>query len=198
MSDVFDKLTPSQLTAVICTLAGAVALVAMITAIWSYQVRALADQTALERERLQADIAMQKEQVQAGIAMKQELLKRNLPPAELKLALEAIDASSASSEAEGEDEPADSGTEGGTDENAALVLKQLASCADAVDSETVEETIALVAATDPAALGTLGDVLNDCISNDKDGDTIYAIARAFCKANPKPVDDAEFERAVGE
>src|SRR4051794_33195849 len=94
MSELFDKLTPPQMTAVLCTVAGVVALVVFIVSIWSYQVRALADYTALQRERQAADIAMQKDQVQADIALKQELVRRNLPAAELKLALEAIESTS--------------------------------------------------------------------------------------------------------
>jgi hypothetical protein len=211
MPEVFDKLTPPQLTAVICTVAGVVALVVFIVSIWSYQVRALADQTALQRERQNADIAMQKEQVQADLAMKQELVKRNLPPEELRLALEAIESVSAASgeEAEEEDDGADD-----TEDAAARVLKQLTSCADEVDGKTVEETVALVAAADPSTLQTLGDVLDDCIANGQSADTLYAVARALCKsaakkpesppakaervaAAEKPPIDLQFERSFG-
>ena len=50
-----------------------------ILSIAHYQHRYLADDTALKRERQQAEQAM-----------KQEVLKRNLPPTELKLTLDAI------------------------------------------------------------------------------------------------------------
>lgn len=191
MSEFFDKLTPPQLTAVICTVSGVAALVAMITAIWSYQVRALADETALARERQVADIAMQKEQVQADIALKQELVRRNLPAAELKLALEAIESSSPAYDAEDED--------GDGGDAAARVLKILGAVGDDVDGEVVEETVALVAATNPAVLPTLADVLEECHGNDQGGETLFAVARAFCKANARRESiDAAFERAVGE
>ena len=61
MSELFERLNPSQLTAVLCSFAGAVTLVVFILSVLHYQLRALSDQTALERERQNADIAMQKE-----------------------------------------------------------------------------------------------------------------------------------------
>src|SRR4051812_37203536 len=104
MSELIEKLSPPQLTAVLCSFAGAVALVVFILAVLYYQLRALADQTALARERQSADVAMQKEQVAAEIALKQELVKRNLPPEELKLVLETLGAASAAAESSGEEE----------------------------------------------------------------------------------------------
>jgi hypothetical protein len=181
MSEIFDKLTPPQLTAVICTVAGVVALVVFIVSIWSYQVRALADQTALERERQNADIAMQKEQVQADIALKQELVKRNLPAAELKLALEAIEsASPVASDEEAEEEDEGVEEEDGEDP-AGRVLKTLTAWGDEVDSKIVEETVALVAAADRSTLRVLADVLDESAKS-ASSQTAFAIARAFCKA----------------
>src|SRR5262245_37312253 len=133
MSEILDKLTPPQLTAVMCTVAGVVALVVFIVSIWSYQARALADETALQRERQNADIAMQKEQVQADIALKQELVKRNLPAAELKLALEAIESASAAPDVEVEED--EDVEEEDTEDPATEVLKQLGRCGDGVDSQ---------------------------------------------------------------
>src|SRR5436309_1269751 len=95
MSELIEKLNAQQLTALLCSVAGAVVLVVFILAVLHYQLRALADQTALARERQTADVAMQREQVAADIALKQELVKRNLPPEELKLVLETFGAVSA-------------------------------------------------------------------------------------------------------
>jgi len=193
MSELFERLNPSQLTAVLCSFAGAVTLVVFILSVLHYQLRALSDQTALERERQNADIAMQKEQVMSEIALKQELVKRNLPPEELRLVLETLGAVSAAPEPEAAEEESAAGGE----DQAARVLKQLAYYGD-VDGDTIEETVALVAATDPSALGTLAEVLDDCIANDHSGDVAYSIARAYCQAHPQaPAAEPEHEPSGG-
>jgi hypothetical protein len=200
MSELFDKLTPPQLTAVFCTVAGVVALVVFIVSIWSYQVRALADSTALQRERQAADIAL-----------KQELVRRNLPAAELKLALEAVESTSRAPVPEFGAESDD-----GEDQDArARVLKTLAACGDGVANALIEETVTLVTAADGRKVQVLADVLDECVENGQSGQTTYVIARAFCKsaakepacppvkAEPaaesaaKPPIDLQFERSFG-
>jgi hypothetical protein len=218
MSEIFDKLTSPQLTAVICTVAGVVALVVFIISIWSYQVRALAEETALQRERQNADIAMQKEQVQAEIAMKQELVKRNLPPEELRLVLETIgtvSVASPGSEEEYQGEEEEEEEDDDRREAATRVLKVLAVC-DCGDNQLVEETVALVAAADTPSLEILAGVLEESAGYGHTGQTAFLLARSYCKsaakkaapppAKPEPAAepaaekrpiDLQFERSFG-
>jgi hypothetical protein len=180
MNELLDKLNPSQVVAVICSVAGAAALVVFILAVLYYQLRALADDTALKQSWQQADLAL-----------RQELVRRNLPPAELKLALEAL----------GADAPAaatSSGRVPSDDETMAKLLKHLVYCSEDVDGEVVEETVALVAAADRSVQRCVADALEDLVTDGYSGEAVFATVRAMCKAGAKKaVEPAKAEPAAG-
>jgi hypothetical protein len=66
MELLLERLSPGQIVAVISVVCGCVVGLAMIVAITKYQFQALADHTALKREKLQANIAYRKEVLERG------------------------------------------------------------------------------------------------------------------------------------
>lgn len=175
MAEFFDKWTPGQFTLLVMTVGIAVTLVVFILSITHYQMRALADGTALERERLAA-----------GQALRQDLLRRNLPPADLKLTLAALGLEAGGA--------APAGWDG---DQSAAVLKGLLACSSGVPAADVEETVALAAGANPAVQRALSAMLADAAENGYDGEQVFATVRAVCKAGVKAAEPARAEPAAG-
>src|SRR5262245_17930588 len=67
MEALLDRLTSGQIVAVISILTGGTVAVSMIWAIAKYQLQALAEESALQRERQKADLAMREHLVASRI-----------------------------------------------------------------------------------------------------------------------------------
>jgi hypothetical protein len=63
MDALIEKLSSGQIVAVISIISGAAVALAMIVAIAKYQFQALADDTALKRERQQAELALHEKMI---------------------------------------------------------------------------------------------------------------------------------------
>jgi hypothetical protein len=158
--ELLDKLTPEQLLGAISTLIGGIVLIVFIVAIWHFQVKYLADDTALKREKQQADLAL-----------KQEVWKRNLPPAELRMTLGSL----------GLDGPAD---DLDPEERAALV-RNLVLCAEGSPADAIEETVGLVHAADPATRKAVASAVAELAEAEEKGEHVLATIRAMCRG-PRP------------
>ena len=79
MAEFFQSWTPGQLLLLVMTVGITATVLVFILSIAQYQLKALADHTALERERMQA-----------GFTLRQELVRRGLPANELHAALLAL------------------------------------------------------------------------------------------------------------
>lgn len=176
MTEFFDKWTPGQFTLLVMTVGIAVTLVVFILAITHYQMRALADSSALERERLAA-----------GQALRLELLRRNLPPTDLKLALDAL------------------GLEAGAVPPAAdtaQAVANLLACAGDASPAEVEEGTALVVGAGPDERRVAAEVLQKAADEGQAGPAVLAVVRAVCRpaagpaGAPKSDLDLRFDREL--
>lgn len=156
--DILERLSPSQLTALVATVVGSVVLIVFIAAVWHYQSRALADETALKRERQQAEFAL-----------RQEVLKRNLPPAELRTALDTLGLEGAGGDLDADDR--------------AALIKNLVYCAEGAPPTAIEETVALVAAADPVTRRGVFLALTDLVEDESQGEHVLATIRALCRGH---------------
>ncbi|MBX9579444.1 MAG: hypothetical protein K2X87_03975 [Gemmataceae bacterium] len=173
MAEFFDRWSPGQFTLLVMTVGIAAAVVVFILSVAHYQLRALADHTALERER-----------AQAGFALREQLVRRNLPAAELQAALVALGLEAVGSSRATPD-----------DDQTADLLKGLLACGEGVEAEDMEATAALAAAADPATRRALARVLADAAENGYEGERVFAAVRAVGKAARKP-EPADPNRAV--
>lgn len=155
MNGFVQQFTTQPAPAVAAAVGASVVLVVFILSVLYYQVRSLAEETALRREKQQADIAI-----------KQDLLRRNLTAADLKLALELLGVA---------DGPA-------ADELRAGVVSTLLSCwDDTVAPGLVEEAVTLIAAADRGALLTLQRVLDDVVDHGSVGPSAFAAVVSMCR-----------------
>lgn len=173
MPDIFEPFTTQQVPAIVA--AGGATLVALvfIVSILYYQLRLLADHTSLAREKQQGELTL-----------KQELLRRNVPTEDLKKALDALQIAEDPLAAPPRPTPAPvPALPAGTDESLrAKVVKDLVYLGDDVESETIEETVTLVAAADRATLLTLSPLLDELARLGVEGDKVFATIAAMCKA----------------
>ena len=66
MDALLERLSPGQIVAVISVLCGSFAFVVLVFAITKYHFQALADETALRRERQQAEFALREKLLERG------------------------------------------------------------------------------------------------------------------------------------
>ena len=166
MELLLERLSPGQIVAVISVVCGCVVGLAMIVAITKYQFQALADDTALRREKLQANIAY-----------RQKLLERGeTPPADLDELLKP------DREGDGAEEASDE------DENLNAELAKRLGSLDA-DGREIEETLSRAMAADPARKLTIIQVLDELLGIEAPPAAILAAVRPLCPtgaSTPKP------------
>jgi hypothetical protein len=175
MPEVFDPFTTQQVPAIVAAGGATLVTLALILSVLYYQLRLLADHTALARERQQGEMNI-----------KQELIRRNVPPEDLKKALGALQLGGGDPLAAPPPVPSPSPVPVSsveTDEALrARVVKDLVYMGDDVEPEIIEETVTLVAATDRATLLTLSPLLAEFANLAVDGDKVFATIAAMCKA----------------
>jgi hypothetical protein len=154
MEVLLDRLTSGQIVAVISILTGGIVAVSMIWAISKYQLQALAEETALQRERQKADLAL-----------REMLVERRTATGE-KLDLDELQAIVAS-EPETEN----------LDTELAKRFGQLDTSA-----ETIEQTLRRVMATGPARKQRVIAVMDELLEAGANSDAILAAVRPLCGA----------------
>lgn len=163
MDEFFSRWRPEDFLLLAMTLCITAGVVVFILSIAHYQLRALADHTALERER-----------AQAGFALRQDLVGRNLPAEELRAALGALGLEGGGS-GPARPVPAD-------EELTAKLLHGLMACGKGVSSHDIQVTVAEVTAADPAIQRAVARVLDQALEEGYEGEQVYATVRAACQA----------------
>lgn len=163
MAEFFQSWSPYQFTMLVMTVCITAGVIVFILSIAHYQLRALADHTALERER-----------AQAAFALRQDLVRRGLPAAELRASLDALG-------------PEPGGPAVADGELTAKLLQGLMACGQGVSAADIEATVAAVAAADPATRRAVAKLLESAADEGYEGEPVFATVRAVCRAaGPKP------------
>ena len=157
MEALFDRLSAGQLVAVISILVGGIVAITMIVAIAKYQFQALADETALSREKQQAEVALKQRMIDRGT-------NGASPPASLD-ALLAFDMPPASASV--------------LDGELATRFGYLEA-----DAERIERTLRRALATDPERKRAIRNVIDELVNNDAPDDAILAAVSALCDMAP--------------
>ncbi len=182
MSEYLDKLSPPQVLAALAITCGAVVLLVFILAVLWYQLQSLSDQTVLERERQQTEGALKK-----------ELLKRELSPADLRVAVEALAlpvtpapaaSPAAASVLRRPVAPAPTPGPDGTELLRTMAIKDLIALSEDVAPGEVEELTGMLMSADRAALATAYRLLADLAGEGVSGARVFAAVRAVCRATP--------------
>lgn len=164
MAEFFQSWTPYQFTMLVMTVCITAGVIVFILSIAHYQLRALADHTALERER-----------AQAAFTLRQDLVRRGLPAAELRAALDAL----------GPEPTVPAAVADG--ELTAQLLQGLVACGKGVSAGDIEATVASVTAADPATRRAVAELLETAVDDGYEGEPVFATVRAACRAaGPKP------------
>jgi hypothetical protein len=174
---------PEQVLVLALIVAFAACLLVLILAVLRYNLRALADATALQREQLNANGALARERLSAVCTLKRELLQRGLPPHELEQAIQLLKL----------DEPPDvvpalklpRNNTGKTDQQLeAEILARLA-VLDNVDPVELQEIGGLLRGagreTKEATLSLVGE-----LEENAGGDVVVAAVRSLCRPAEKP------------
>jgi hypothetical protein len=156
MDALIDKLSSGQIVAVISIVSGAVVALAMIVAISKYQFQALADDTALRREKQQADLALRERLIE-----RREATDDKASVGEL-LAL---------------------GVTGPAPEELDAELARRFGQLDA-DADDIERTLELALAVDAARKRKIVAVMDGLIAACAASDAILAAVRPLCAAAP--------------
>jgi hypothetical protein len=171
---------PDKVLILALIVAGATCLIVLILAILRYNMRALADATALQRERLN---------------LKRELIQRGLPAQELEQAITLLklneDPAAAAAWARPkrfDGQPTDGQIDAGVAEHLALL--------DEVSPERLEQTISLVRATDrdgkEAALALLENLQEKREEGvEPQGEVVLAAVRSLCRPADKPREEGK-------
>ena len=162
MDTLLERLSPGQIVAVISILVGGIVALAMIVAITKYQFQLLADDTALKREKHQAELSLKQKMIErgaAGASSLDHLLATDMiptPPIEL-------------------------------DAELAKRFGYLTA-----DAETIEDTLRQVLASDPARKKAIASVFDELYGSDASHEAILAAVRPLCgrAASPKEPDHA--------
>jgi hypothetical protein len=157
--ELLDKLSPEQLLGFSAVVLGTAVTIVFIVAIWHFQLKYLADETALKRERQQAELAL-----------KQELAKRNLPPGELRLVLDSLGLDGAEGDL--------------SDEERAALIRNLVCCAKGAPAAAIEETAALVNTAGPTTRRAVAAALEELVEEEVHGEHVLATIRAMCRGKP--------------
>jgi len=165
MDTLLDRLSSGQIVAVISILSGAIVALAMIVSITKYQLQLLADDTALKREKQQADLALRGKLIERREATGEKVSVEEL------LALGVSDS-----------EP---------DSLDAKLAKQFGFLYTA--AEQIEPTLRQALATDPARKKMILDVMEELMAYEASHEAILAAVRPLCVAprvktpSPEPV-----------
>jgi hypothetical protein len=154
MEALLDRLTSGQIVAVISILAGGTVAVSMIWAITKYQLQALTEESALQRERQKADLAMRERLVESRVGSGEKL------PLEELLAL------------------------GMSDPGPESIDAQLAKRFGRLDTDadTIERTLRQAMASGPARKKLVVEVMDGLIACDASPEAILAAVRPLCGA----------------
>jgi hypothetical protein len=166
MPAFLENYSPNQLVAVFATAGGAVCLLVMILAITWYHLRALADATALQRERLN---------VESGL--KRELIQRGLPPHELEQTIKLL-------RLDEPPPPPPSQQRPGVDYVAEFV--KMAVQLPKLPPEGLEEIIALVRAADEPHQRNAVTVVAGFVLQEIEGPVALAALRSLLRPAEKP------------
>ena len=139
----------------ISVIVGGIVALAMIYAITRYQFQLLADDTALKREKQQAELALKKRLIESGNAGSAGL--------DAILAADMLPASTA--------------------EIDAILAKRFGSL-DA-DGKLIEEALHRALATTPERKRAIRDVIDELMENDTPHDAILAAVSALCRQTPR-------------
>lgn len=153
MDALLERLSPGQIVAVISILVGGVVALAMILAISKYQFQLLADDTALKREKQQAEAAMRQKMIERGAVG-----TSGTPSLDAILATDMMPTPTADLDAQ---------------------LAKRFGYLDA-DSSRIEETLRRAMVLSPERKRALRDVIDELMENDAPHEAILAAARAMC------------------
>jgi hypothetical protein len=170
MSDFFANWSPGQFLALVAIVLGAVCLIAITLTTYGYNLRALADSTALQRERFNADLAL-----------KRDLLQRGLSPQELEQTIKLLKL----------DEPPPLPVSGPSEEDAEVEFCALATHLEQLSPQALEEVIALVRAADAGHKRTALAVLRNLVARGVEGPVALAAIRSVCRPRERLRDEAK-------
>jgi hypothetical protein len=170
MAAFFDSWSPGQFLALVATVAGSVSLVILILTVYGYNLRALADATALRREQLNAEMSL-----------KRELIQRGRPPLELEHAIKLLKLD--------EPPPAPNTPDPFGDWGEAEFAKRAASL-EKITPEDLEEVIALVRAVDGPRKRAALSVLAALADQGVEGPVAVAAIRSLFRSTERPNGDA--------
>jgi hypothetical protein len=150
---LLERLSSGQIVAVISILVGGIVALAMIFAITKYQFQALADETALNREKQQAQITLKQKMIERGAngataaSDLDSLLALDVPP-----------------------------------ETASVLDAELATRFGYLeaDADRIERTLRRALAADPERKRAIRSVIDELVSNDAPHDAILAAVGALC------------------
>jgi hypothetical protein len=170
---------PDQVLLLALIVAGATCLIVMILAILRYNMRALTDATALQRERLNA-----------AVALKRELIQRGLPPQELEQAVKLLklDEEPAVAPAWPRPQQTDGQLNAGIAEQLALL--------EEVSPEGIEQVISLVRVADRNGKEAALELLENLQAKrdegaETQGEVVLAAVRSLCRPANKLREDGK-------
>ena len=158
MDALFERLSPGQIVAVISVVCGSLVAALLIFAVTKYQFQALADETALQRERQQAEFALRDKLIDRGGATEANVdALLNLEDAEEEYE-------------EGDAESVD------LDGELAKRFGQLT-----VDAGEIEEVLRQALASDAERQQAIIDVMDALFEADAAPEAILAAVRPLCR-----------------
>ena len=163
MDTLLERLSSGQIVAVVSILVGGIVAVVMIVAITKYQFQLLSDETALNREKQQAELALKQRMIERGAVG-----KPGTPSLEALLATDMMPMPAAELDAE---------------------LAKRFGYLDA-DSGHIEETLRRALALSPERKRAVRDVIDELTSNDAPHGAILAAVSALCDRDPAPKERA--------
>jgi hypothetical protein len=154
MEALLDRLSSGQIVAVISILVGGIVAVSLIWAVTKYQLQALTEESALQRERQKADLALREHLVASRVGSGEKV------PLEELLAL------------------------GMSDPGPESIDAQLAKRFGVLDTDatTIEQTLRQAMASGPARKKLIIDVMDGLIASDASPEAVLAAVRPLCGA----------------
>jgi hypothetical protein len=172
--------SPAEVGLLVTILSGAVCLLALILAVLRYNLRALADATALKREYLNAEVALKRDLIQRGLPVEEmekaiQLLKLEEPPAAAA------------------NRPPSTLTGGQLD---AEIVEHLA-LLEGVSPDGIEQVISLVRVADRDGKEAARVLLENLQAKkelegiETQGEVVLAAVRSLCRPSEKPREEAK-------
>jgi hypothetical protein len=162
--------SPMELFPLVVAVAGAVSLIVLILTIYGYNLRALADATALQRERLNAETAL-----------KRELIQRGLAPPELEQTVKLLNLD--------ESPPAAPNPSG---ESSDAEFAKLLFSLEGITPQAIEEIITLVRTVDGPRRRAALSVINELMERGVEaGPFAVAAIRSLCRPPTLPLEEAK-------